>query len=206
MCQFYTGKRNFNYVNYKALSKVAADDILQLILLFFRENTTAIHMKCQAWFSLQSSVVVISALRIEINANSPLSYTEPGYTLANSLDPDQLASKKPTDLDLHCLPINMWIYIKYLDKVIWLAENLKRACHFNLFSRTRANELLILVPQTNTCTNVFWVFYNTKRQRYIFSWKTVQLRTTAIKYCLKSRSLFSYTGFQVPSTEKVGIK
>ena len=26
---------------------------------------------------------------------------------ANSVDPDQLASKKPTDLDLHCLPFSM---------------------------------------------------------------------------------------------------
>ena len=25
------------------------------------------------------------------------------YLMANSADPDQLASKKPTDLDLHCL-------------------------------------------------------------------------------------------------------
>ena len=31
--------------------------------------------------------------------------------------------KKPTDLDLHCLPLSMWIYINNLDKVIWLAEN-----------------------------------------------------------------------------------
>ena len=27
--------------------------------------------------------------------------------LANIIDPDQLASKKPTDLDLHCLPFSM---------------------------------------------------------------------------------------------------
>ena len=26
---------------------------------------------------------------------------------ANSVDPDQLASMKPTDLDLHCLPFTM---------------------------------------------------------------------------------------------------
>ena len=44
---------------------------------------------------------------------------------ANSVDPDpdQLASQKPTDLDLHCLPLSMWIYINNLDQVIWLAEN-----------------------------------------------------------------------------------
>ena len=31
--------------------------------------------------------------------------------------------KKPTDLDLHCLPLSMWSYINNLDQVIWLAEN-----------------------------------------------------------------------------------
>ena len=46
-------------------------------------------------------------------------------------------SKKPTDLDLHCLPFTMWNYVKNLDQVIWLAEYLKRAWHLNLFSRTR---------------------------------------------------------------------
>ena len=56
---------------------------------------------------------------------------------ANSVEPDQLASQKPTDLDLHCLPVSMWIYINNLDQVIWSAENLKRAWHLNLFSRTR---------------------------------------------------------------------
>ena len=32
--------------------------------------------------------------------------------LANSVDPDQMASEKPTDPDLHCLSLNMWISIK----------------------------------------------------------------------------------------------
>ena len=33
---------------------------------------------------------------------------EPGYTLPlKTVDPDQLASKKPTDLDLHCLQFSM---------------------------------------------------------------------------------------------------
>ena len=31
--------------------------------------------------------------------------------------------KKPTDLDLHCLSLSMWICIKNLDQVIWLTEN-----------------------------------------------------------------------------------
>ena len=60
---------------------------------------------------------------------------------ANSVDPDQLASKKPTDLDLHCLPFSMWIYINNLDQVFWLAENFKRVWHLNLFSRTRVKIL-----------------------------------------------------------------
>ena len=35
----------------------------------------------------------------------------------NSVDPDQLASKKPTDLELHCLQFStfMWIYINNQD-------------------------------------------------------------------------------------------
>ena len=33
--------------------------------------------------------------------------------------------KKPTDLDLHCLPFSIWIYINNLDQVIWLAENIR---------------------------------------------------------------------------------
>ena len=40
--------------------------------------------------------------------------------LANNVDPDL---KKPTDLDLHCLSLNMWISIKNTDQVIWLAGN-----------------------------------------------------------------------------------
>ena len=50
-----------------------------------------------------------------------------------------LASKKPADLDLDCLPFSMWIYINNLDQVIWLAENLKRAWHLIFFSGTKVN-------------------------------------------------------------------
>ena len=52
--------------------------------------------------------------------------------------------KKPTDVDLHCLPLSMRIYINNLDQVIWLAENLKRAWHLNFFSRTRVKLLDLL--------------------------------------------------------------
>ena len=45
--------------------------------------------------------------------------------------------KKPTDLDLHSLPLTVWAYINNLDLVIWLTENLKGTWHLNLFSMTR---------------------------------------------------------------------
>ena len=49
---------------------------------------------------------------------------EPGYTLPlqTVLIKISWLLKKPTDLDLHCLPLSMWIYSKNLDQVIWLAE------------------------------------------------------------------------------------
>ena len=31
--------------------------------------------------------------------------------------------QKPTDLDLHCFPLSMWIFINNLNQIIWLAEN-----------------------------------------------------------------------------------
>ena len=34
-----------------------------------------------------------------------------------------MTSKKPTDLDLHCLSLSMWISIKNSDQVIWLTSN-----------------------------------------------------------------------------------
>ena len=45
--------------------------------------------------------------------------------------------KKPTDLDLHCLPLRLWIYNNNPDQAIWLAENWKWVLHLNLFSMTR---------------------------------------------------------------------
>ena len=39
---------------------------------------------------------------------------------ANRVDPDL---KKPTDLDLHCLPSSMQIYSNNVDQVTRLAEN-----------------------------------------------------------------------------------
>ena len=50
---------------------------------------------------------------------------EPRYTLPLQTVWNQISwlLKKPTDLDLHCLPLSMWIYINNLDQIIWLAEN-----------------------------------------------------------------------------------
>ena len=65
---------------------------------------------------------------------------EPGYTLHLQTVQIQISwLLKPTDLDLHCLPLSMWIYSNNLDQVIWLAKNYKWMWHLNLFSRTRVN-------------------------------------------------------------------
>ena len=48
---------------------------------------------------------------------------EPRYVLSlQTADKDQLALK-PTDLDLHCLPLSMQIFINNLDQVICLVES-----------------------------------------------------------------------------------
>ena len=60
--------------------------------------------------------------------------------------------KKPTDLDLHCLSLNMCISIKNPDQVIWLAGNYKWAWYLNLFSMTGVNLLCnIMVFTWQTC-------------------------------------------------------
>ena len=61
-------------------------------------------------------------------------------TFANSTDADQLASSEAKRSNLHCLPFSIWIYINNLNQAIWLAENLKRAEHLNLFSRIRVKD------------------------------------------------------------------
>ena len=53
-------------------------------------------------------VIAIQGSQVQFPAqlhNFNPSPSEPGAVFANSVDPDQLASKKPTDLELHCLPI-----------------------------------------------------------------------------------------------------
>ena len=50
---------------------------------------------------------------------------EPGYILPLQTLYIQISwlLKKPTDLDLHCLPFSIWIYVNNVDQVSWLAEN-----------------------------------------------------------------------------------
>ena len=64
---------------------------------------------------------------------------EPGYVLPLQTVKIQISwlLKKPTDLDLHCLPFGTWICINNPDQVNWLAENEKLVWHLNLFSMTR---------------------------------------------------------------------
>ena len=62
--------------------------------------------------------------------------------LANSVDPDQLASA-----------LFVIKYVNFYQKpsqIIWLAENLKMVWHLNLFSMTRVKESLISVQCINS--------------------------------------------------------
>ena len=70
---------------------------------------------------------------------------EPGYTLPLQTVKIQISwlLKKPTDLDLHCLPLSIWIYSNNLDQVIWLAESYKWAWYLNLFRRTKVKIIKI---------------------------------------------------------------
>ena len=74
---------------------------------------------------------------------------EPRYTLPLQTVWIQISwlLKKPTDLDLHCLILNMLIYSNNPEQIIWLVENLKWAWHLNLFSMT----------WVNNCMRVGWV-------------------------------------------------
>ena len=54
------------------------------------------------------------------------------------------SSLKPADLDLHYLSFSIWLCVKNLDPVIWLADNYKWTWHLNLFSMTRVKNCRIL--------------------------------------------------------------
>ena len=48
-----------------------------------------------------------------------------GIAFENSVDPDQMASKKPSDQDLHCFSYSLWIYKKKQNWVVWLVDSQK---------------------------------------------------------------------------------
>ena len=66
---------------------------------------------------------------------------------------------RPIDPTLHCLSSSMGICINNLDQVIWLAENLKRAWHLNLFSMA----IIDLKDDTRATFDItfIWVSENT---------------------------------------------
>ena len=80
--------------------------------LFSQGNSEKVCMKCQI---LMSNPASWEKYRLLKNLPRVLSVNpcpaEPGLwicpTFANMVDPDQLASKNPTDLDLHCLALDM---------------------------------------------------------------------------------------------------
>ena len=63
-----------------------------------------------------------------------------GYVLP--LQTVLISLKKPTDLDLHCLSLSVWIYIDNQDQKVWLPENQKWAWHLIGFSRTGVKMLV----------------------------------------------------------------
>ena len=90
------------------------------------------------WIHKSTSTCLCIALVWSLNRlHSCPAWTRIYPAFASSVAPDHLASKKPNDLDLHCLLFSMWICVNNLDQVIWLAENLKWARNLNLFNMTR---------------------------------------------------------------------
>ena len=51
--------------------------------------------------------------------------------MANSADPDQSSSEKPTDLDLHCLERHPYIYQVYPDSAGQGLKSLSTTFHFS---------------------------------------------------------------------------
>ena len=89
-----------------------------------------------------------------------------------------------TDLDLHCLSLNMWISVKNQDWVIWLAGNWKWAWHLNLFSMTRvksSNGRFCCVKCKWSAATDWQLFHfdNFHYKCYHFCWGKMQLI-----YCL----------------------
>ena len=114
---------------------------------------------------------------------------EPGYTLQIQIS---WLLKKSTDLDLHCLPLSMWIYINNLDSVIWLADWIWNGLLIysarqgwiipkmiiSLWKHAYSNTLKILSPKNgNFSDKKFWYFsYLCSKHRL---W--VLIRTASLK-------------------------
>ena len=68
-------------------------------------------------------------LKFEFNLVATYSFNsgpaEPGYALPLQTVYIQISwlLQKPTDLDVHCLSFSMWIFIRSLDQVMWLADS-----------------------------------------------------------------------------------
>ena len=93
--------------------------------------------------------------------------------LANSVDPDQLASEKANWSGSALFGIkyvNMWISINHPDQVIWLAGNYKWAWHLNLFSKARVNPFRPAIRNPYLCKQC--------RSRCDGSWKVVSSGST----------------------------
>ena len=75
--------------------------------------------------SSNTEEIKMSSAVVAINSGP----TESGYTCL--CKQCRSKSEKPTNLDLHCLSLSMWIYINNLDQVIWLAGYQKWAWRLN---------------------------------------------------------------------------
>ena len=95
--------------------------------------------------------------------------------LANSVDPDQFASEE-ANWSGSALFVNMWIYIKNLDQVIWLAgrDSLIYSAWEGLSGSTRGNqgeakELDVASPRVQVCALTDW-FDKVQRAKCLHLW------------------------------------
>ena len=145
------------------------DEIRCLWIIYepWRSRPSATHWSVcsNQWFYKQTAKAQIS-LHISAGWSRPLLSACPEASLltlsywtwifpafANSDDQIWLM-KKPTDLDLHCLSLSMWICINNLEQEIWLAENWKWAWLLNLFSMAKVK------------CNVFIVYGHTSKTEH----------------------------------------
>ena len=88
---------------------------------------------------------------------------EPEYAMSLQTVQIQISwlLQKPTDLDLHCLTLSIWICINKLDQAIWLAKNYMWACGILIYSAWQG--LFQCIYKPGTCginyTRMFIYFY-----------------------------------------------